>query len=156
MKSLRIYGMLAVFILICLAVGGSGAAFPPGEWYRQLAKPPLNPPAWVFGPVWTLLYILMGVSAWLIWLRPGLPAARIPLLLFAAQMALNGAWSWIFFGVHQVGLALIDILLLWAAIAATFISFWRIRRPAAALLIPYLLWVSFATYLNAALWRLNP
>ncbi len=98
MKSLRIYGMLAVFILICLAVGGSGAAFPPGEWYRQLAKPPLNPPAWVFGPVWTLLYILMGVSAWLVWLRPGLPAARIPLLLFAAQMALNGAWSWIFFG----------------------------------------------------------
>ena len=156
MKSLRIYGMLAVFILICLAVGGSGAAFPPGEWYRQLAKPPLNPPAWVFGPVWTLLYILMGVSAWLVWLRPGLPAARIPLLLFAAQMALNGAWSWIFFGFHQVGLALIDIILLWAAIAATLISFWRIRRPAAVLLIPYLLWVSFATYLNAALWRLNP
>ncbi len=156
MKSLRIYGMLAVFILICLAVGGSGAAFPPGEWYRQLAKPPLNPPAWVFGPVWTLLYILMGVSAWLVWLRPGLPAARIPLLLFAAQMALNGAWSWIFFGFHQVGLALIDIILLWAAIAATLFSFWRIRRPAAVLLIPYLLWVSFATYLNAALWRLNP
>jgi tryptophan-rich sensory protein len=156
MKSLRIYGMLAVFILICLAVGGSGAAFPPGEWYRQLAKPPLNPPAWVFGPVWTLLYILMGVSAWLVWLRPGLPAARIPLLLFAAQMALNGAWSWIFFGFHQVGLALIDIVLLWAAIAATLISFWRIMRPAAVLLFPYLLWVSFATYLNAALWRLNP
>lgn len=156
MKSLRIYGMLAVFIVICLVVGGSGAAFPPGEWYRQLAKPPFNPPAWVFGPVWTLLYILMGVSAWLVWLRPGLPAARIPLLLFAAQMALNGAWSWIFFGGHQVGLALIDILLLWAAIAATLISFWRIRRPAAALLIPYLLWVSFATYLNAALWYLNP
>jgi len=156
MKSLRLYGMLAVFILICLAVGGSGAAFPPGEWYRQLAKPPLNPPAWVFGPVWTLLYILMGVSAWLVWLRPGLPAAQIPLLLFATQMALNGAWSWIFFGVHQVGLALIDIVLLWAAIAATLVSFWRIRKPAAVLLIPYLLWVSFATYLNAALWRLNP
>ena len=156
MKSLRLYGMLAVFILICLAVGGSGAAFPPGEWYQQLAKPPLNPPAWVFGPVWTLLYILMGVSAWLVWLRPGLPAARIPLLLFAAQMALNGAWSWIFFGGHQVGLALIDIVLLWAAIAATLISFWRITRPAAVILIPYLLWVSFATYLNAALWRLNP
>ena len=156
MKFFRIYGMLAVFILLCLAVGGSGAAFPPGEWYRQLAKPPLNPPAWVFGPVWTLLYILMGVSAWLVWLRPGLPAARIPLLLFAAQMALNGAWSWIFFGSHQVGLALIDIVLLWAAITATLISFWRIRKPAAVLLIPYLLWVSFATYLNAALWRLNP
>jgi benzodiazapine receptor len=156
MKPLRLYGVLSVFILICLAVGGSGAAFPPGEWYRQLVKPPLNPPAWVFGPVWTLLYTLMGVSAWLVWLRPGLPAARIPLLLFGAQVALNGAWSWIFFGVHQVGLALIDILLLWTAIAATLISFWRIRRPAAVLLIPYLLWVTFATYLNAVFWLLNP
>lgn len=156
MKSLRIYGMLALFILICLAVGGSGAAFPPGEWYRQLAKPPFNPPAWIFGPVWTLLYILMGVSAWLVWRRPGLPAAQYPLLLFAVQLILNGAWSWIFFGFHRTGLALIDILLLWAAIAATLLSFWRIRRTAAVLLIPYLLWVTFAVYLNASLWRLNP
>lgn len=156
MKSLRIYGMLAFFILICLAVGGSGAAFPPGEWYRQLAKPPFNPPAWIFGPVWTLLYMLMGVSAWLVWRRPGLPAAQYPLLLFAVQMTLNGAWSWIFFGFHRTGLALIDILLLWAAIAATLLSFWRIRKTAAVLLIPYLLWVTFAVYLNASLWRLNP
>lgn len=156
MKSLRIYGMLALFILICLAVGGSGAAFPPGEWYRQLAKPPFNPPAWIFGPVWTLLYILMGVSAWLVWRRPGLPAAQYPLLLFTVQLILNGAWSWIFFGFHRTGLALIDILLLWAAIAATLLSFWRIRRTAAVLLIPYLLWVTFAVYLNASLWRLNP
>lgn len=156
MKSLRIYGMLALFILICLAVGGSGAAFPPGEWYRQLAKPPFNPPAWIFGPVWTLLYILMGVSAWLVWRRPGLPAARYPLLLFAVQLTLNGAWSWIFFGFHRTGLALIDILLLWAAIAATLLSFWRIRKTAAVLFIPYLLWVTFAVYLNASLWRLNP
>jgi translocator protein len=125
-------------------------------WNRQIVKPSFNPLTWVFSPVWTLFYILMAVSAWLIWLRPGLPAARIPLFLFAAQMALNGAWSWIFFGFHRVGFALIDIFLLWATIVATLISFWQIRRPAAALLIPYLLWVSFAVYLNVALWRLNP
>ena len=155
LNALRTYGALALLILACLAVGGSGSVFPPGEWYRLLVKPPLNPPAWVFGPVWTMLYILMAVSAWMVWLRPGLPEARRGLLLFGIQLALNAAWSWIFFGFHQVGLALADILLLWAALLATLLAFRRMRASAAALLIPYLLWVSFAVYLNAALWFLN-
>jgi benzodiazapine receptor len=147
--------MLALFILVCLFVGGSGSAFPPGEWYRQLVKPPLNPPPWVFGPVWTLLYILMGLSAWLVWRRPGWPAARAPLGLFGVQLFLNALWSWLFFGWHRVDLALVDIVLLWAAILGTLVAFGRIRRTAAWLLGPYLLWVSFAVYLNAALWWLN-
>lgn len=125
-------------------------------WYADLTKPALNPPAWVFGPVWTTLFALMGVAAFLVW-KKGLDRkdARIALCLFIIQLVLNTLWSIIFFGLHSLGGALIEIIFLWLAILATIISFFNISKTAAWLLVPYLLWVSFATYLNAAIWVLN-
>ena len=147
---------LIVSLAVCFAAAIPGAVFPTGQWYAQLAKPALTPPNWVFGPVWTLLYLMMAVAAWLVWSDPSPPRARIPLIVFVVQLVLNAAWSCLFFGLHSIGLALADIVVLWATILATLISFWRLRKLAGALLIPYLLWVSFAGYLNIALWRLNP
>ncbi|MBN1886022.1 MAG: tryptophan-rich sensory protein [Candidatus Krumholzibacteriota bacterium] len=126
------------------------------EWYPALAKPSFNPPAWVFAPVWTTLYLMMGFAAWLVWRRlPDAPAARAALVLFCAQLALNWAWSFLFFGLRSPLAGLVDILLLLAAIVATTILFFRVSAWAGALMIPYLAWVAFATALNAALWRLN-
>jgi tryptophan-rich sensory protein len=147
---------LAVALAICFAVAAFGARFAPGPWYAALAKPFWTPPNWIFGPVWTLLYTMMAVSAWLVWLRAdGSGRVRNALLLFAVQLLLNGAWSWLFFGGHRMGLALAEILVLWAFILATTVAFWRIRRWAGILLLPYLGWVGFASLLNAALWWLN-
>lgn len=149
-----------VFLLllsVCLAAGwlGSYATLPAiPVWYRGLVKPPLNPPEWVFGPVWTLLYILMAISAWLVWRRVGF--ASTALKLFFVQLLLNATWSFLFFGLRRPDYAFGEILLLWAAILATMIAFWKVRPLAGALFVPYLAWVSFATYLNGALWRLNP
>jgi tryptophan-rich sensory protein len=144
-----------------LAVGGlTGLATAPQirSWYRTLDRPSWNPPDGVFGPVWTGLYALMGVSLVRI-VRAGEPSGaatrRVALGLFAAQLALNGAWSWIFFSRHAIGAALAEILVLWLAIAATIGTFAAIRPSAAALLVPYLAWVTFATALTAAIWRRN-
>jgi tryptophan-rich sensory protein len=149
---------LAGWVALCLLVAalGSLATTPeiPG-WYAQLAKPTWTPPSWVFGPVWTTLYVLMGVAAWLVWRRGGFRSQARPLTLFLTQLALNLAWSFVFFGAHQVGWALVDILLLWVAIAATALAFSRASRPAAWLLAPYLAWVSYAAALNASIWLLN-
>ena len=150
---------LVIFIVVCLGAGGLGAfATTPeiGGWYQTIAKPSWNPPAFVFGPVWTTLYIMMAIAAWLIWKPAGFKAAGAPLALFGGQLMLNIAWSFLFFGLHQPGWAFGEIVLLWLAIAATMASFFRRSQLAGWLLAPYLAWVSFASVLNFALWRLNP
>jgi tryptophan-rich sensory protein len=132
-----------------------GSRFSVGEWYSGLSKPSWNPPNWLFGPVWSLLYLLMAVSAWLVWKEEGLQAAIIPLGVFLLQLALNAAWSWLFFGLHHMGIAFTEILALWAAILLCIILFWRIIPIGGVLLLPYLLWVTFAAVLNYTLWQLN-
>jgi translocator protein len=147
--------MLAGWLLLCFGAAAVGAQFLPGEWYAGLKKPSWNPPGWIFGPVWTGLYTMMAVAAWLVWSRGGFKAMRRPLGLFLLQLLFNALWSWLFFGRHQPALAFGDILLLWLAIAATLAAFRRVSRAAAWLLAPYLAWVSFAAAMNFALWRLN-
>ena len=149
-------GVLAALLALTLAVGSLGARFPPGEWYAQLQKPAFNPPNWVFAPVWTLLYILMAVAAWLVWRKAGLQEGALPLALYAFQLGVNAWWSWLFFGMHQIGGALADLVLLWVCIAIACALFWRVRLAAGLLMLPYVAWVSFAGALNFALWRLNP
>jgi len=147
--------LLGVCILVSFVPGAFGSAFPPGDWYDGLAKSALTPPGWVFPIAWTLLYITIGVSLYLFLLGAPKRTRRAPLAVFAVQLVLNGLWSWIFFGQHAVGVALVEIVALWFAIVATMVVFAR-RSPASAkLLVPYLAWVSFATYLNLAIWIMN-
>jgi benzodiazapine receptor len=146
---------LVGWLAVCFLAASAGAVFMPGEWYFALRKPAWNPPAWIFGPVWTVLYTMMAVAAWLVWKRGGFVAHRVALSLFLTQLVLNGAWTPLFFGLHELGLAGAEIALLWLAIAETLAVFWPINRAAACLLVPYLLWVSFAAALNFALWRIN-
>jgi tryptophan-rich sensory protein len=150
---------LVFFLILCLATAGLGAALTDlsvRDWYVGLEKPSWNPPNWVFGPVWTGLYIGMAIAAWLVWRRKGLADAWLPLLLFGLQLFLNAAWSALFFGMRSPGIALADILMLWIAILATIVAFRRVSNLSAALLVPYLAWVSFATALNWCIWRMNP
>jgi translocator protein len=149
---------LAGFLVACFAAAALGsvattAAIP--EWYATLDKPAFTPPSWVFGPAWTTLYILMAVAAWRVWTRDGFAGATTALTLFFIQLALNAAWSMIFFGLRAPGWALAEIIVLWVAIVATTIHFFRHSSVAGWLMVPYILWVSFATVLNAAIWRLN-
>jgi tryptophan-rich sensory protein len=149
---------LVVFLVLCLVVSGIGAAITAtsvGTWYQALEKPPFNPPDWIFAPVWTTLYGLMAIAGWRVWRGPRFELTRQALTVFAVQLALNLAWSFIFFGLQQIGLALIEIVILLLAIIANTILFWRIDRWAGVLFVPYLLWVTFATVLNASLWMLN-
>ncbi len=149
--------MLAVFIIAVFAVaalGGWLTSFGVGGWYAALQKPAWNPPSWLFGPVWTALYITIAVAAWLVWMRHA-PLGRLALTLWAVQLALNLAWSALFFYMRQPGWAFLEIIVLLAAIVATAITFFRISPWAGALLIPYIAWVSFASALNFAIWRLN-
>ncbi len=124
-------------------------------WYADLAKPAWNPPSWVFGPVWTTLYIMMAVGAWLVWQRGGWKAQRGPLTLYLVQWSLNALWTPLFFGLQRPGLAFAEILVLAAAIYGTLVVFWRVRPVDGALLVPYALWTSFAAVLNFTLWRMN-
>lgn len=145
--------VLVGFILVTFAAPAVSAFIDmPGAWYAALNKPAWNPPAWLFGPVWTLLYTLMAVAAWLVWKRVGFGG---PLTLYFVQLVLNAAWTPIFFGAHALMPALIVIATLWVAILLTMLSFRRVNRAASELLVPYLAWVTFATYLNFTLWRLN-
>jgi translocator protein len=149
---------LVVFIAVCLGAGSLGAIATTPEidgWYRTLAKPDWNPPDSVFGPVWTTLFILMGIAGWLVWKPAGFKAAAMPLTLFGVQLVLNVAWSWIFFGMHQPGWAFVEIVILWLAIVATTVAFFRSSQIAGWLMVPYLAWVSFAAVLNFTIWRLN-
>jgi benzodiazapine receptor len=143
-------------VIFAAAALGSVASMQAGAFYTQLVRPQWAPPAGIFGPVWTVLYVLMAIAAWLVWRVDGFRAARTALTLFLVQLAVNALWSWLFFAWHRGALALADIVLLFGLIVATIIAFWRIRPLAGALLVPYLLWVSFATALNYATWRLNP
>lgn len=146
---------LALLIVVCFAaagIGGAVTATSVADWYATLAKPSWTPPGWIFGPVWSFLYLSMAVAAWLV-LRQG--KAKLPMLLFAGQLTLNMAWSWLFFGLHSPGAAFLDIVLLLAAIVATTVVFWRRSQAAGILFLPYLVWVAFATVLNLAIWRLN-
>lgn len=138
------------------AVVGSVASIRAGDFYGELIRPVWAPPASVFGPVWSALFVLMGVAAWWVWLHRERGDARWPLVLYGVQLCFNGMWSWLFFVWKLGGPAFVDILLLWLLIAATLVGFWRQRTLAGMLMVPYLLWVSFAAVLNFAVWRLNP
>ncbi len=180
---------LVIAVGVSLGAGVVGAIFTTpavqSDWYLELIKPALNPPAWVFGPVWTILYVLMGIAAFLVWKRHPYPAVepsvhygagklptslklrgtnenvrmsrgwRWAIGLFLIQLVLNTLWSVIFFGLHSPGGALIEIIFLWLAILATIAAFYKISKPAAWLLVPYILWVSFALYLNYSIWALQ-
>lgn len=148
---------LIISLIIPQLAGVLGSYFTIGsvkDWYPVLVKPALNPPAWVFGPVWTTLYLLMGISLWLVWKSNAIEKKRA-IVLFFVQLILNAIWSPIFFGAHAIGNALAIIVLLWAAIVLTILVFTKISKSTAWLLVPYILWVSFAAYLNYAIWVLN-
>jgi translocator protein len=147
--------MLFVFGSASFAAASAGAIFRPGEWYSRLAKPRWRPPDWLFAPVWTLLYVMIALSGWLVWREKGLADAAVPLTVYAVQLVLNAAWSPIFFGLRRPGLAAIEIALLWASIVATILFFHPVSPAAAGLLGPYLVWVSFAAALNLSIWRRN-
>lgn len=149
---------LVLFALLIVGLGGlGGVAFSGGgqTWYQGLQRPPGTPSPWVFGPVWTLIYAMMGVSLGLLVKARRLPTAQSAIRVFILQLFLNLAWTPLFFGAHRSGLALLDILLLWLAIAWTIVLARKVSRIAAWLLLPYLAWVSYATYLNAGFWWLN-
>ncbi|MFB3880610.1 MAG: TspO/MBR family protein [Armatimonadota bacterium] len=147
-------GWLAVSLLAG-AIGSSFTAHSVTTWYLTLAKPSWTPPGWVFAPVWTTLYLLMGVAAWLVWRQHGFRASALPLTLFLVQLALNALWSLLFFGLRRPGLAFGEIVVLWCSVLATGFAFWSRRRSAGYLLAPYLAWASFALLLNLSIWRLN-
>jgi len=149
------WGGLAFWILLSEGTGFVASQWKPGAWHAAIVKPPWNPPNWLFAPVWILLYALMGIAAWLVWRGVEAPGRRTALGLFLVQLVLNGAWSWLFFGRHAIGPALFEITLLWLAILATLLAVRRISKTAAWLLAPYLAWVTFATALTFAVWRLN-
>jgi len=146
------------FVAVCFAAAGVGSWLTTlglDDWYEGINKPTFTPPGWIFGPVWSALYLMMAVAAWLVWRRERFAGAGGALGLFGLQLALNVAWSGLFFAMQSPGAALIEIVLLWLAILATLVAFARHSAAAAWLLTPYLAWVSFAAVLNFALWRLN-
>ena len=158
MTGLTLWIGLAVSVALCLGAGGLGAAVTTPQidgWYKTIAKPAWNPPAAVFGPVWTTLFVLMAVAAWLVWRPAGFRAAALPLALFGVQLVLNVAWSGIFFGLQRPGWAFVEILVLLLAIGATTVAFFRCSPLAGWLMVPYLAWTSFAAILNFTIWRLN-
>jgi tryptophan-rich sensory protein len=146
--------VLVGFVAAAFAAALPAGLWPPAEWYQAIAKPTWNPPSWVFGPVWSTLYVLMGVAAWRVW-RSVHAERAAALQLWWVQLALNALWSPLFFGLQRLDLALFEIALLFVAIAATAHRCWRIDRIAGALLAPYLAWVGFASFLNYTLWDLN-
>jgi len=149
---------LVPFLVVCFAAAGIGSLATRGStqtWYPQLRKPEWNPPNWVFGPVWTILYAMMALSAWLVWRRVGWAGAKFALLLFAVQLVLNTGWSVVFFGMHAIGAAFAEMLLWWMMTVATTVAFSSLSFLAAWLLIPYVVWLAFASYLNFRIWQLN-
>jgi tryptophan-rich sensory protein len=146
------YAQLALFIALVAVVTFSAGQFMPGAWYQTIAKPTWTPPSWLFGPVWSMLYVMIAVAGWVAWQNHEARPARP---IWVVQLLLNGLWSPVMFGLHQIGLALIVVVLMWLSIAAFIAVAWRPARTAALLFVPYLAWVSFATALNFAIWRLN-
>ncbi|MEJ0099822.1 MAG: TspO/MBR family protein [Pseudomonadota bacterium] len=149
---------LAGWLVLAFAAASIGAvaSINAGSFYGALVRPAWAPPAWLFGPVWSVLYFLMGVAAWLVWRAHGFRTHRGALVLFIAQLAANALWTWIFFSWHQGAVACVEILLLWVLIVATVVSFRRRNALAGLLLVPYLAWVTFAAALTFSVWRLNP
>ncbi|TVR79257.1 MAG: tryptophan-rich sensory protein [Rhodospirillales bacterium] len=147
-------GFLAASLSVSL-IGGAVTATSVETWYPRLITPAFTPPDWVFGPVWTVLYIMMAVAAWRVWRRTGFAGGAVPLGLYGVQLGLNLAWSVLFFGLNWIGVALAEIAVLWLAIAVTTLLFWHVDRIAGWLMLPYLLWVGYATVLNAAIWQLQ-
>lgn len=149
----------AVLLIGCLIIsalpGVVGSQFQPGEWYAGIEKSPLTPPGWVFPVVWTSLYAMIGIALYVFLVHAPERARRPALVVFGIQLALNAAWSWLFFGLHTTGLALVEIVVLWLSIVATIVLFRRHSRGAALLLAPYAVWVGFASYLNFAIWYAN-
>lgn len=148
---------LVIAIAIPLLVGWIGGSVTASEiptWYAHLNKPSWNPPSWLFAPVWTALYILMGIALYLVW-KPATPFKATAIVLFSIQMLLNFSWSYIFFAKHHAGWAFVDIMALWIAILLTIIAFGRISKTAAWLLLPYIFWVTFASVLNYTIWQMN-
>ena len=146
---------LLVFVVLSAAAALTGSRFRPGEWYERLKKPSWRPPNWLFAPVWSALYLMMAVAAWLVWKDVGLPAAQAPLALWLGQLINNAAWTPAFFGLKRPDLGLVVIVALWLAIATTIVAFTAVSAAATWLMAPYLGWVSFAALLNLAVWRLN-
>ena len=152
-------GRLICSVSVCLLTGFLGSFATRNStttWYAQLSRPSFTPPDWTFGVVWPVLYVMMGISAFLIW-NMGIDKqqVKVALSVFSLQLILNGLWTPLFFGLHLIGLALVEIIMMWAAILLTILTFWRVSKPAALLLLPYILWVSFAVVLNASLFLLN-
>lgn len=143
---------LGAFAVVTLLAAATGAMFMPGAWYAGLAKPSWTPPDWLFGPAWTVLYVMIAIAGWLIWRAQG---PGLALALWGVQLVLNAAWSWLMFGRHDILAALVDVAALWLSIAALILAAWSVSQTAALLLLPYLAWVSFAAALNLAVWRLN-
>lgn len=150
---------IGAMVVLCLAIGaisGMSTRSAVTDWYPTLTKPPLTPPSWVFGVAWTVLYCLMGVAAGIVWDKPVRRfAVRGAMRLFIVQLALNACWTPLFFGMQEIAVALIEIALLWIAVLATTVVFFVLSKRAGVLMVPYLLWTSFAVYLNTAFWMLN-
>ena len=143
------------WLFLSFSAAALGGLFMPGEWYAGLQKPSWNPPNWIFGPVWTALYAMMAVAAWLVWKRGGFARQRPALSLFLLQLLFNALWSPLCFGAKNLGFGLADIVLLWVALLATVVAFWKACPLSGVLLVPYLAWVTFASALNFTLWQLN-
>jgi len=146
---------LSAFLLACAATATPGVVLRPGSWYRKLAKPPWCPPAWLFGPVWLVLYVSIAVSGWLVWQQASVDGAVLAIAVYAVQLVLNGLWSTVFFGLRRPDFAFMEIVCLWLSILATMVVFHSIDKTAAYILVPYALWVTFAALLNLSIWRLN-
>jgi benzodiazapine receptor len=143
------------WLALTFCAAATGVFVSTGGWYAALVKPAWNPPGWLFGPVWTLLYTMMAVAAWLVWQKGGWKAQKRALVLYLVQWTLNALWTPLFFGLHQPGWAFAEILVLDLAVLATLLAFWPVRRAAALLLLPYAAWIAFATVLNFTIWQLN-
>ncbi len=156
-NSLRMQSLsLAGWLLLCFSAAGSAVFVKVDGWYAGLNRPAWNPPPWVFGPAWTLLYAMMAIAAWLVWREGGWRTQGRALRLFLLQWLLNALWTPLFFGLHSPGIAFAEIMALWSLLSLTLLAFWQVRRAAGLLLVPYLAWVSFAGALNYTIWRLNP
>jgi len=157
MASTRLFNILglAFWVVLTFGIAAFASQFESGEWYASIAKPSWTPPGWLFGPVWGLLYFSMSFAAWLVWIQRSRTPVVIPLFLYLTQLAINGFWSWLFFGHQLIGLALLDIIILVLLITVTLTLFMKVNRTAGLLFIPYLMWVCFATALNFQIWRLN-
>jgi translocator protein len=157
MKSKQVLGLILWLLITFFAAGiGTIASLKAGIFYQQLIRPEWAPPSWLFAPVWTILYLLMGIDAWLVWRVKGFRAARISLSLYIIQLAVNALWTWLFFVWRQGQISFIEIIILWILILCTLIAFWQVRMINGILLIPYLAWVSFASVLTYVTWKLNP